>query len=63
MKGCLGFSIFIIILGIMICFVEWMFSTDFILFDILLVLCLIALAIITVLSIIILIIWIIGEFF
>lgn len=61
MKVFLGFTIFIVVLGLMVCFVGWVFATDFIIFDILLMLAPTAIGIFVVLLILKGIIWLINE--
>jgi F0F1-type ATP synthase assembly protein I len=54
---------FIVTLAILVCVVVWMFETEFLIFDILFMLCLIALQIIIPLIIIIAVLWAIKELF
>ena len=54
---------FIVSLAILVCLVGWMFETEFFIFDILFMLCLIALQIIIVIIPIIAVIWVIKELF
>lgn len=61
--GCLSFIISLAALALLICFVCWIFITDFLIFDILLVLCQIALYIIIAMVIIVILAWIIKELF
>lgn len=56
-------AIFVIALGLMICFVGWMFFTDFLLFDILVMLALIAVKLVAIMIIAIVIIWVLKELF
>ena len=64
MKGCLSsFVIGIVVLALMVCLVCWIFATDFLIFDILLDICLIALHVVVVLVVIIAVIWVIKELF
>lgn len=56
-------AIFVIALGFMICFVGWMFCTDFLLFDLLVILALIAVKLIGIIIIAIAIIWVLKELF
>ena len=37
MRGCLSFLLSIIVIALIICVLGWVFSTDFIIFDILLI--------------------------
>jgi hypothetical protein len=53
----------IVVLGLVICVVAWMFGTDFLLLDILLVLGLIAIQIAIPLILLIIVIWVIIELF
>ena len=52
---------FIVALAILVCLVGWMFETEFFIFDILFMLCLIALQIIIPIILIIAVIWVIKE--
>lgn len=52
---------FIVALAILICLVGWMFETEFFIFDILFMLCLIALQIIIPIILIIVVLWVIKE--
>ena len=52
---------FIVALAILICLVGWMFETEFFIFDILFMLCLIALHIIIPIILIIVVLWVIKE--
>jgi hypothetical protein len=61
--GCLSFVISLAVLVLIVCLVCWMFTTDFLIFDILLTLGLIALYIIIAMVIIVIIVWIIKELF
>ena len=63
MRGCLSYVISIAAIALLICFVCWIFETDFLIFDILLTLGLIALKVIVALVIIVIVIWVIKEFF
>ena len=63
MRGCLSYVISIAIIALLICLVSWMFATDFIIFDILLILGLIALHVVVALVIIVIVIWVIKELF
>ena len=53
----------IVTLALLVCIVGWMFETNFLIFDILFMLCLIALQIIIPFAIIIAVIWAIKELF
>lgn len=53
----------ILVLALVICIVGWMFETDFLLLDILLVLGLIAIQIAIPLILLIIVIWVIKELF
>ena len=61
--GCLSYVISIAALALLICFVCWIFETDFLIFDILLTLGLTALYIVVALVIIVIVIWVIKELF
>ena len=63
MRGCLSYVISIAALALLVCFVCWMFETDFLIFDILLTLGLIALCVVVALAIIVIVIWVIKELF
>ena len=63
MRGCLSYVISIAAIALLICFVCWIFATDFLIFDILLELALIALRVVIALVIIVIVIWVIIEFF
>ena len=63
MRGCLSFVISIAAIALLICLVCWLFITDFLLFDILLMLGLIALQVVVALGIIVVVIWVIKELF
>ena len=63
MRGCLSYVISIAAIALLICIVCWMFATDFIIFDILLMLGLIALHVVVALVIIVIVIWVIKELF
>lgn len=63
MRGCLSYVISIAAIALLICLVYWIFATDFLIFDILLMLGLIALKVIVVLVIIVIVIWVIKELF
>ena len=63
MRGCLSYVISIAAIALLICFVCWIFETDFLIFDILLELGLIALYIVVALVIIVIVIWVIKELF
>jgi hypothetical protein len=61
--GCLSFVISLAALALLVCLILWIFITDFLIFDILLVLGQIALYIIIAMVIIVIIVWIIKELF
>ena len=61
--GCLSYVISIAALALLVCFVCWIFETDFLIFDILLTLGLTALYIVVALVIIVIVIWVIKELF
>jgi hypothetical protein len=61
--GCLSFVISLAALALLVCLIWWIFITDFLIFDILLVLGQIALYIIIAMVIIVIIVWIIKELF
>ena len=61
--GCLSYIISIAALALLVCFVCWIFETDFLIFDILLTLGLTALYIVVALVIIVIVIWVIKELF
>lgn len=63
MRGCLSYVISIAAIALLICFVCWIFATDFLIFDILLELALIALRVVIALVIIVIVIWAIIELF
>lgn len=63
MKALAGLFIFIVILALLVCVVGWIFATDFLIFDILLMLALIAIQFIVPIVILIIIIWAILELF
>ena len=63
MRGCLSYVISIAAIALLICFVCWIFETDFLIFDTLLELGLIALYIVVALVIIVIVIWVIKELF
>ena len=63
MRGCLSYVISIAAIALLICLVSWMFATDFIIFDILLMLALMALYVVVALVIIVIVIWLIKELF
>ena len=63
MRGCLSYVISIAAIALLICFVCWIFETDFLIFDILLELGLIALYVVVALVIFVIVIWVIKELF
>lgn len=63
MKAILGFLISIVVIALLICIVGWIFVTDFLIFDIFLMLALIALRIIFWIFIISVVLWILNEIF
>ena len=63
MKVLLSFLGTLVVISLLVCVVGWIFTTDFLIFDILLVLGLFALQIVVPLVIVIIIIWVILELF
>lgn len=63
MKAIIGFLGFLMILAILICVVGWVFSTGFLIFDILLVCALYTLPLVVGLLIIIGLLWLLNEIF
>ena len=61
--GCLSYVISIAALALLVCFVCWMFETDFEIFDILLDIGIIALIVIAVLVAFVVVVWGIKELF
>ena len=61
MKVLISFLATIIVISLLVCVVEWIFVTDFLIFDMLLGLALLALQIVIPLVILIIIIWVILE--
>lgn len=61
MRGLISFLATIIVLSLLVCIVGWIFTTDFLIFDILLGLALLALQIIIPIVVLIIIIWAILE--
>lgn len=61
MRGLISFLSTIIVLSLLACIVGWIFTTDFLIFDILLGLALLALQIIIPIVVLIIIIWAILE--
>ena len=61
--GCLSYVISIAVLALLVCFVCWMFETDFEIFDILLDIGIIALIVIAVLVAFVVVVWVIKELF
>lgn len=63
MKVLASFLATIIVISLLICMVGWVFTTDFLIFDILLMLALFAIQITIPIVILIIIIWVILELF
>lgn len=63
MKALLGFLIFIVVISLVICTVGWIFATDFLIFDIILMLALIVLRIAFWVFIVVVILWVLNEIF
>ena len=63
MKVLASFLATIIVISLLICMVGWVFTTDFLIFDILLMLVLFAIQITVPIVILIIIIWVILELF
>lgn len=67
MRGCLSFLLSIIVIALIICVLGWVFSTDFIIFDILLIIVLfilqLAFWVVVPIIVIIVVIYIIQELF
>lgn len=63
MRGLISFLASIIVISLLVCIVGWIFTTDFLIFDIILVLALFALDIAIPIVVLILIIWVILELF
>lgn len=63
MKVLASFLATIIVISLVICMVGWVFTTDFLIFDILLMLVLFAIQITVPIVILIIIIWVILELF
>lgn len=61
MRGLISFLAAIIVIALLVCTVGWVFATDFLIFDILLMLALFALQIVVPIVILIIIIWVILE--
>ena len=61
--GCLSYVISIAALALLVCFVCWMFETDFEIFDILLDIGIMALIVIAVLVAFVVVVWVIKELF
>ena len=61
--GCLSYVISIAALALLVCFVCWMFETDFEIFDILLDIGISALIVIAVLVAFVVVVWVIKELF
>lgn len=63
MKVLISFLGTLVVISLLVCVVGWIFATDFLIFDILLILALFALQIVVPLVIVIIIIWAILELF
>lgn len=63
MKALTSFLAAIVVISLSICMVGWIFTTDFLIFDMLLMLALLAIQIIVPIVILIIIIWVILELF
>ena len=63
MRGCLSFIYTLAIIALLISVVCWIFTSDFLIFDLLLMLGMIILPIIVVLIVIVGVVWFIKEFF
>lgn len=63
MKVLISFLGTLVVISLLVCVVGWIFVTDFLIFDILLVLVLFAIQIVVPLVIVIIIIWAILELF
>jgi hypothetical protein len=63
MRGCLSFLLSIIVIALIICVLGWVFSTDFFIFDILLLLGWFALKVVFWIVIVIIILWVLNEIF
>ena len=61
--GCLSYVISIAALALLVCFVCWIFETDFEIFDILLDIGIMALIVIAVLVAFVVVVWVIKELF
>jgi hypothetical protein len=61
MRGLISFLSTIIVISLLVCIVGWVFTTDFLIFDIILWLALLALQIIIPIVVLIIIIWVILE--
>jgi hypothetical protein len=63
MKVLISFLGTLVVISLLVCVVGWIFVTDFLIFDILLMLALFALQIVIPIVILIIIIWVILELF
>lgn len=63
MKVLISFLGTLVVISLLVCVVGWIFVTDFLIFDILLMLALFALQIVVPIVILIIIIWVILELF
>lgn len=63
MRGCLSFIYTLAIIALLISVVCWIFTSDFLIFDLLLMLGMIILPIVVVLIVIVGVVWFIKEFF
>ena len=63
MRGCLSFIYNLVIIALLISVVCWIFTSDFLIFDLLLMLGMIILPIVVVLIVIVGVVWFIKEFF
>lgn len=63
MKAIASFLGALVVISLLICMVGWVFATDFMIFDILLMLALLAIQIVVPVVILIIIIWVILELF
>ena len=61
--GCLSFVISLAVLALLVCFIWWIFITDFLIFDILLVIGQIALYVVGIMLGIIFVVYVIKELF
>lgn len=63
MKVLASFLAAIVVISLVICMMGWVFTTDFLIFDVLLMLALLAIQIVIPIVILIIIIWVILELF